>query len=131
MYEPADIAARITEYIKGQGLVVNVVLTECGLNKDAITNMKKGSQIGVNKIAIIADYLRVSVDFLLGRTEVECVQVFQDNPLSPDEEKLIDRFRRCDEDGQTAIIGFAIATLRGINQGNGVSSPVAQCVAQP
>ena len=40
----------------------------CGLNKNIVNNLKNGSVPSVDKIAVIADYFNVSVDYLLGRT---------------------------------------------------------------
>lgn len=52
-----------------------------GLGKDIVANLKKGSMLSADKLAEIANYLNVSVDYLLGRT---------DNPNSCNNIKNID-----------------------------------------
>ena len=47
----------------------NKLLSNASLNKSVFDNMKKGTIPSVDKIHRIADYLDVSVDFILGRTE--------------------------------------------------------------
>lgn len=42
---------------------------ESGLGKDIVANLKKGSMLSADKLAEIANYLNVSVDYLLGRTD--------------------------------------------------------------
>ena len=46
------------------------MLVDSGLSKNVLDNMKKGSMPSVDKVAKIADFLEVSVDFLLGRTPI-------------------------------------------------------------
>lgn len=40
---------------------------ESGLGKDIVANLKKGSMLSADKLAEVANYLNVSVDYLLGR----------------------------------------------------------------
>lgn len=47
---------------------VNKIFMECGIGKDFIANMKKGRIPSTDKFCDLADYLNVSVDYLLGRT---------------------------------------------------------------
>ena len=54
---------------KQAGITKTKLFVDCGLNKNIITNIKNGSIPSVDKIAIIADYFHVSVDYLLGREE--------------------------------------------------------------
>ena len=45
------------------------MLEDCGLNKNAISTMlSRNSMPKADNLAKIADYLNVSVDYLLGRT---------------------------------------------------------------
>ena len=65
----SDVANRIKEYSKSKGYLVKDVLTECGLNKNALSIMlSRGSWIRADNLIKIADYLDCSVDYLLGRT---------------------------------------------------------------
>ena len=40
-----------------------------GLSKHTLSNLNKGSMIGADSLAKIADYLDCSVDYLLGRSD--------------------------------------------------------------
>ena len=51
------------------GITKTKMLVDCGLSKSIMNNLKSGSIPSVDKIAIIADYFHVSVDYLLGREE--------------------------------------------------------------
>lgn len=65
----SDVANQIKEYSKSKGYLVKDVLTECGLNKNALSIMlSRGSWIRADNLIKIADYLDCSVDYLLGRT---------------------------------------------------------------
>jgi len=60
---------RINVLCEHSGITKAKLFEECGLNKNIVNNLKRGSIPSVDKIAIIADYFNVSVDYLLGRTE--------------------------------------------------------------
>ena len=48
---------------------VNKVLLDSGAGKDLVANLKKGQIPSIEKIIKIADYLDVSIDYLVGRTD--------------------------------------------------------------
>ena len=60
---------RISELCEKFGITKAKLFEECGLNKNIVNNLKRGSIPSVDKITIIADYFNVSVDYLLGRTD--------------------------------------------------------------
>ena len=62
-----DIAKHIQSVIKQNGHTVNEALVNSKAGKDLIANMKKGQIPNVEKIVLLAEYLDVSVDCLLGR----------------------------------------------------------------
>lgn len=51
-----------------KNISANKMLLECNLNKSVLDNLKKGSIPSVDKVMKIADYFKISVDYLLGRT---------------------------------------------------------------
>lgn len=55
---------------------------ESGLGKDIVANLKKGSMLSADKLAEIANYLNVSVDYLLGRTDEPNSQSMSNNSIS-------------------------------------------------
>jgi len=64
-----DMAKNIQAVIKDSGHTVNVALVNSGAGKDLIANMRKGQTPSVEKVVVLAEYLGVSVDYLLfGKT---------------------------------------------------------------
>ena len=69
MYNLEIIEQRIVYIAKKLGLSKNKLLINAELGKGLFDTMKKGQVPSVEKIHKIADYLGVSVDYLLGRTD--------------------------------------------------------------
>lgn len=67
MYQPNDIADKIKETAKTKNTSVRSVLLNCGLGYNLMAGMKTSYPRSDNLVKI-ADYLDVSVDYLLGRT---------------------------------------------------------------
>ena len=70
MYITQDIAKRIKEQAKILSKPIKIMLSDCDLNINTISELSKGKQISYLTIAKIADYLNCSVDYLLGRTDI-------------------------------------------------------------
>lgn len=69
MYRSQDIADRIKQCAKKQGISIKKMLSDIGLGCNTMANMKL-SMPKADNLAKIADYLNTSVDYLLGRTDV-------------------------------------------------------------
>lgn len=70
MLSPQDVAERIKTVAKDRKVSIAQMLKECELNKDLVsTTQSRGYYPRLEAIARIADYLDVSVDYLLGRTD--------------------------------------------------------------
>lgn len=70
MYNSTKTAQIIKATAKARGILVKNMLTECGLNINTLSTMtNRSSWISPHSLALIADYLDVSVDYLLGRTD--------------------------------------------------------------
>ena len=67
-YISNDIANRIKERAKQQGISISILLSDCELGKNTIVKMSNGTDILTQNFAKIADRLDCSVDYLLGRT---------------------------------------------------------------
>ena len=67
-----EIANRIEAMCNKKEITVKKMLSECGLNKNVVDNMKKekSSVPAIDKILPISKYFNVSVDFLLGVDDV-------------------------------------------------------------
>lgn len=63
------IAERIKIQSKIQGITVKKLLENCELGVNTVTKMANGTDIFSQNLTKIADYLNVSVDYLLGRTD--------------------------------------------------------------
>lgn len=98
---------RIKELAKRRGLSINLLEKKLGYSKNTIYNLKN-SKPSTERISEIADYFRVSTDYLLGRTdnpaiagektpeqEIELddldgrIMLFDGKPLSYDDKKAI------------------------------------------
>lgn len=69
-YNSKEIAKRIKQVAKEKGIVLKEMLIACGLGENTLQNMKT-SMPKTDTLAMIADFLHVSVDFLLGRDPEE------------------------------------------------------------
>lgn len=63
------VAERIKLEAKRHGISVKHLLEECELGVNTVGKLAKGTDITSQNLAKIADYLEVSVDYLLGRDE--------------------------------------------------------------
>ena len=68
MYQSIDVAERIKQLAKTQGLTVKQVLLDAGLNYNTMSNMRR-SMPKADNLARIADVLNCSMDYLMGRTD--------------------------------------------------------------
>lgn len=69
MYNTQEIANKIKQSAKNRNMTVKQLLEKCDLSINTISDLSKGQQISYINFAKIADYLNVSVDYLLGRTD--------------------------------------------------------------
>lgn len=68
-YTSPNLANRIKETAKSKGVALNKLLEECGLGCNTMSHLLHGRSLAFDSLAAIADYLDISVDYLLGRTE--------------------------------------------------------------
>ena len=79
MYNSQETANLIKSLANLKGISISKLLLDCELNKNALYTMQsKGYFLRVEAIAKIADYLDVSVDYLLGKTDIPQVINFPD-----------------------------------------------------
>ena len=69
MYNSQEIAERIRNLVKVKQKSMKDMLYSCGLGINTVSKIAKGTDILSLNLAKIADYLDVSVDYLLGRTD--------------------------------------------------------------
>lgn len=69
MYNSQIVKERINDTIKKNKTSATKVLADCELSPNTINQMSDNKGLSSFSLAKIADYLNVSVDYLLGRTE--------------------------------------------------------------
>lgn len=70
MYDVNKTVLNIKKAAKEKNISTTVMLENLGLNKNTLSSMSgRGSWVKSDTLAKIADYLEVSVDYLLGRDE--------------------------------------------------------------
>ena len=69
MNNSQEVANLIKDVSKNKGIKVGDMLEACGLSKNALSSMQSGYLPRIENLVKIADYLGVSVDYLLGRSE--------------------------------------------------------------
>lgn len=80
MYSSSEVADKINLLLKEKNKFQKTMLEDCGLNKNTISTMlSRGSMPKADNLAKIADYLDVSVDYLLGRTDEQTATYYTNN----------------------------------------------------
>lgn len=70
MYNSQETALRIKNIAKSKRISMELLNSACGLSKNAISQAGKSSDgMKAKNLYVIANYLEVSVDYLLGRTD--------------------------------------------------------------
>lgn len=72
-----------TELKNDKSKSVKEMCQKCGLNKNILSTMAAGSMPKLENISKIADYLGVSVDYLLGRNKKILTVDSEDSELEP------------------------------------------------
>lgn len=112
IYNSADIAGRITlahskKY--GNKKQLRAKLIECGAGEYAVANLKKGSMISADKLAMIADALDCSVDYLLGRSDRVSTDLPSEESDAPQisayEQRMLDACRELSIEDKMYFLG--------------------------
>lgn len=69
LYNSHNIAENIKVLAKQKNIILKDMLTECGLGSNTMSALYHDKMIVADRLAKIADYLDVSIDYLMGRTE--------------------------------------------------------------
>lgn len=103
MYDSSEIANRIRSIAKLKNISINCMLSEIGLGRNTLAHFKT-SMPRADNLAKIADYLEVSVDYLLGRTST--LTMFSD---------CCDNSIRCSKNTLSDIISVIKYTIDNID----------------
>lgn len=80
MYNSDKIADRIRRVAKEKRIIISKMLSDCHLGQNTLNNFKTSMPKSDN-LAKIADYLDVSVDYLLGRTDVPAKEYINEDDI--------------------------------------------------
>ena len=69
MYNSQDIAARIKSQAVLKKKTIKGMMADCGLGRNTVSKISNGTDVLSLNLAKIADYLGVSIDYLMGRTD--------------------------------------------------------------
>jgi transcriptional regulator with XRE-family HTH domain len=69
LYNSLNIANRVKAQAKAKKIPLKVMLSEIGLGTNTMSNLRHDRMIAADSLALIADYLDCSVDYLMGRTD--------------------------------------------------------------
>ena len=88
---------QISELIKAQAKKKNIpiktMLSDLNMGINTISELSRGKQLSYISFSRIADYLDVTVDYLLGRTDEVCSLAADEKQLSAKERKVIQAYR--------------------------------------
>ena len=89
MYNTQEIAKRIKNIIKTKNEPLGTMLSNLEMGINTVSELGKGKQISYLNFAKIADYLDVSVDYLLGREEKNTTNITTANNSQIDNSTVI------------------------------------------
>ncbi len=84
------LISSIEELCKQRKMSVKSALEDCGLTRNVVDNMKKGSVPSIDKIFTLSNYFDVSVDYLLGRTDEPNSTLIKSGDINGDNNSLTD-----------------------------------------
>ena len=89
MNNPQIIAERIKQLAKSKNLTVKDLLKELGIkDKDFLSKIENGTNVGYMNLIKIAEYLNCSMDYLIGRTDDAKVPIKEESVLSLEDKRL-------------------------------------------
>ncbi len=81
MYNSQEVAEKIKQTAKLKKISISKMLLDCELNKNTLFTMQSNGYLPrTETLGKIADYLEVSVDYLLGRTQ-ESTKIISGNQI--------------------------------------------------
>ena len=69
MYDTEHVALRIKQRARELKIQIRTLMADCGLGINTVSQLANGRVISFVSLALIADHLHCSVDYLLGRTD--------------------------------------------------------------
>ena len=109
----ADITVTIDKLLKAKGITGAKMCADLGMSRSFMTELRKGRAKGIKAETAnkIANYLGVSVSYLLGEEEQKNITPSKQK-LTEGEEMILKLFRQIPEDKQAAAIELLRAALK-------------------
>jgi hypothetical protein len=114
MQNSQDVAMNIKKITKFKKITIGKMLSDCDLSKNTLSTMQsRGYLPRAETLIKIADYLDCSVDYLLGRTDIQEIETFIRAPdnttdyivtTNKPEATLLIEFRNLNKQGQEYIM---------------------------
>lgn len=112
-------------------LKITPIVEECGGAKGSISNWKKGAAPNSDIVAKLSVRLNVSTDFLIfGEEKSPSAEQTAKEQLAPDEQELLDNYRKLSEHDKGKVIGKA-ETLAELVSEQQLRAPVSEPVNTP
>lgn len=84
-----------------------------GVSQQSISKYENGSrEAGYDILIQMSKFFDVSIDYLLGLSNVRKIETTQNEQLSTDETRIIDAYRTIDSDGKQILLGKALDLKR-------------------
>ncbi|MCL2775751.1 MAG: helix-turn-helix domain-containing protein [Oscillospiraceae bacterium] len=93
MNAPEKIREIIIDILEQKNASTHKMLIDCGYNTSLVNDLKKGQMPSADKIAKIANYLGVSIDYLLGNERKDDGSETSNNAQKVSDDKFINDLR--------------------------------------
>jgi len=98
---------RIKEFRESFGLTQTELAKKINTSQKNISRWEKNeNEIGETSLLLLADFFQISIDELVGRTNIIGITEIK-NELSTDENKLLTDFRACPAAEQRVLLDYA------------------------
>lgn len=98
------------------GTKPNPVCKELGFSSATATHWKSGQRPGADALNKIAHYFDVSVDYLLGKTDIKKGAALSEQPLTPMQEKALNMILSLPDSALEDLMRFLDALQKSDNQ---------------
>jgi transcriptional regulator with XRE-family HTH domain len=99
---------RLLELIKEKRINKNQLQKELNLNKSSILNWTtRGNIPSGDTLSILANYFNVSVDYLLGNSDIKKPAISNDDELGDIDKAMLDKFKSLSAESQVKVLEYA------------------------
>ncbi|MDE6210471.1 MAG: helix-turn-helix domain-containing protein [Clostridia bacterium] len=101
-------AEKFKKFLDDNNMAVNNLAKEIGIPQSTMSNwINRGSKPNIEDIVKVCDYFSISVDYLIGReSEDGTIVINEGRKYSPDEENLINMYRKLSNKKREAVVDY-------------------------